>query len=66
MFTLDYIRLERSGEGRNKAQVTSGSGRSGGQDAGEVILSQQDQIKFWEVLGGDDFMSSLGFPSIPA
>ena len=48
IFTLDYIRLERSGEGRNKAQVTSGSGRSGGQDAGEVILSQQDHIKFWE------------------
>ena len=48
IFTMDYIRLERSGEGRNKAQVTSGSGRSGGQDAGEVILSQQDHIKFWE------------------
>ena len=48
IFTLDYIRLERSGEGRNKAQVTSGSGRSGGQDAGEVILSQRDDIKFWE------------------
>ena len=50
IFTLDYIRMERSGTGRNKAQVTSGSGRggSGGQDAGEVILSQQDQIKFWE------------------
>ena len=66
IFTLDYIRLERSGEGRNKAQVTSGSGRSGGQDAGEVILSQQDHIKFWEVLGGDDFMSSVVFPAIPA
>ena len=48
IFTMDYIRLERSGEGRNKAQVTSGSGISGGQDAGEVILSQQDHIKFWE------------------
>ena len=48
IFTMDYIRLERSGEGRNKAQVTSGSGRSGGQDAGEVILSQHDHIKFWE------------------
>lgn len=48
IFTMDYIRLERSGEGRNKAQVTSGSGRSGGQDAGEVTLSQQDHIKFWE------------------
>ncbi len=49
-FALDYIRLERSGTGRNKAQVTSGSG--GGQDAGEVTLSQQDQIKFWEELEG--------------
>ncbi len=49
-FTLDYIRTERSGSGRNKAQVTSGSG--GGQDAGEVSLSQQDQIKFWEELEG--------------
>ena len=48
IFTLDYIRLERSGMGRNKAQVTSGSGRSSGQDAGEVTLSQEDQIKFWE------------------
>ncbi|MDT7042357.1 hypothetical protein [Candidatus Nitronereus thalassa] len=47
-FTLDYIRLERGGSGRNKAQVTSGSG--GGQDAGEVSLSQSDQIKFWEEL----------------
>ena len=47
-FALDYIRLERGGTGRNKAQVTSGSG--GGQDAGEVTLSQQDQIKFWEEL----------------
>lgn len=26
IFTLDYIRMERSGTGRNKAQVTSGSG----------------------------------------
>ncbi len=47
-FTLDYIRLERSGMGRNKAQVTSGSGISSGQDAGEVTLSQEDHIKFWE------------------
>ncbi len=47
-FTLDYIRVERSGMGLNKAQITSGSGRTGGQDAGEVTLSQQDDIKFWE------------------
>jgi len=47
-FTIDYIRLERSGTGRNKAQVTSGGGGGGGgQDAGEVTLSQNDQIKFW-------------------
>lgn len=46
-FTLDYIRLERGGSGRNKAQVTSG-----GQEAGEVSLSQQDSIKFWEELDG--------------
>ena len=38
IFTMDYIRLERSGEGRNKAQVTSGSGKSGGQDAGRSDL----------------------------
>ena len=30
IFTMDYIRLERSGEGRNKAQVTSGSGEAVG------------------------------------
>ncbi len=47
-FTLDYIRLERSGMGRNKAQITSGSGRNSGQDAGEVTLSQEDHINFWE------------------
>lgn len=48
-FSIDYIRLVRGGTGRNKAQVTSGSG-GGGQDAGEVTLDQQDQIKFWEEL----------------
>ncbi len=50
IFTIDYIRLVRGGTGRNKAQVTSGSG--GGQDAGEVTLEQQDSIKFWEELEG--------------
>ena len=52
IFTIDYIRLVRSGTGRNKAQVTSGSGSGGGQDAGEVTLDQQDSIKFWEELEG--------------
>ena len=46
-FVLDYIRLERSGTGRNKANVSSG-----GQDAGEVTLSQKDEIKFWEEIEG--------------
>lgn len=46
-FTIDYIRLERSGTGLNKAQVTSGGGGGSGQDAGEVTLSQNDQVKFW-------------------
>jgi len=49
-FTIDYIRLIRGGSGRNKANVTSGSG--GGQEAGEVTLDQQDSIKFWEELEG--------------
>ena len=48
-FTIEYIRLVRGGTGRNKAQFNSGtSGAS--QDAGEVTLSQKDDIKFWEEL----------------
>ena len=47
-FTIDYIRLVRSGTGRNKANITSSAG--GGQEAGEVTLDQQDSIKFWEEL----------------
>lgn len=54
VFHLDYIRLERGGSGRNKAQITSGSGGSGPQgttslhDAGEITVNQKVQIKFWE------------------
>ena len=56
VFHLDYIRLVRGGSGRNKAQITSGSGGSGpqggttSQDAGEIIVNQEVQIKFWEEL----------------
>ncbi|RMH33606.1 MAG: hypothetical protein D6690_11700 [Nitrospirae bacterium] len=51
-FTLDYIRLVRSGEGRNKAQITSGSGSVGSpsRDTGEITLNQSDEVKFWEEL----------------
>ena len=56
VFHIDYIRLERGGSGRNKAQITSGSGGSGPQggtsshDAGEITINQKVQIKFWEEL----------------
>lgn len=52
-FTLDYIRLVRSGEGRNKAQITSGSGsitETRARDAGEITLNQSDEVKFWDEL----------------
>lgn len=56
VFHLDYIRLVRGGSGRNKAQITSGSGGGGPQggsfssEAGEITLNQEVQIKFWEEL----------------
>ena len=51
VFNLDYIRLIRGGTGQNKAQVTSGSGGGGAsQDAGEITVNQQDEIKFWQEL----------------
>ena len=52
---IDYIRLVRGGVGKNKAQMSSGSGSSGGgggQDGGEITVKQQDEIKFWEELEG--------------
>lgn len=55
-FTLDYIRLVRGGSSRNRAQITSGSGGSGphgasaAQDAGEITVNQEVEIKFWEEL----------------
>ena len=47
-FSIDYIRLVRSGRGRSQAQVTAGA--NGGGEAGSVALEQEDDIKFWEEL----------------
>ncbi|MFZ1744506.1 MAG: secretin N-terminal domain-containing protein [Nitrospirales bacterium] len=50
---IDYIRLVRGGAGQNRAQLnsgSSGSGSGGTQDAGQITVNQQDEIKFWEEL----------------
>jgi MSHA biogenesis protein MshL len=51
---VDYIRLIRSGTGKNRAQLSSGSsGRTGGsasQEIGRITGNQEDEIKFWEEL----------------
>jgi MSHA biogenesis protein MshL len=53
MLNIDYIRLVRGGTGQNRAQMNSGSGGGSGsssQDTGQITVSQQDEIKFWEEL----------------
>ncbi len=51
---VDYIRLVRSGTGKNRAQLISGSGAGTGgsasQDTGQITVNQEDEIKFWEEL----------------
>jgi MSHA type pilus biogenesis protein MshL len=50
---IDYIRLVRGGAGQNRALLNSGSSTSGSggtQDAGQITVNQQDEIKFWEEL----------------
>jgi len=51
-FTIDYIRLVRSGIGRSVAKSTSGSssGSSSGSGGGTVQVGQEDSVKFWEEL----------------
>ncbi len=52
-FSIDYIRLIRGGTGENSAQLnsgSSGSGSGGSQNAGQITVNQQDEIKFWEEL----------------
>ena len=57
-FTVDYLRLIRSGRGLSTATVSSassgenessGSG-GGGEDAGSVSIGQEDEIQFWAEL----------------
>lgn len=64
VFTLDYIRLVRSGSGSSRAQVNSGvdggsggsSGSSGGgssnTQAGAMTIEQTDKVDFWDEIEG--------------
>lgn len=48
---VDYIRLVRGGAGQNRAQMNSGSSNGGGSsETGQIEVSQQDEIKFWQEL----------------
>jgi MSHA type pilus biogenesis protein MshL len=64
-FTVDYVRLTRTGNGSTTANVSSGSGSSGssggsgaggaagaagGGDSTSVSISKTDSIKFWDEL----------------
>jgi len=53
-FTIDYIRLVRSGSGSSQAQVSSGSesGDSGESEntAGTMTIQQTDKVDFWQEL----------------
>ena len=56
-FTINYIRLTRSGSGASEAQVSSGgsSGGDGGEggggsdsQAGTISIQQENSVKFWD------------------
>ncbi len=54
-FTIDYIRLVRSGSGSSQAQVSSSAGgedSGGGSDstAGTMTIQQSDKVDFWTEL----------------
>ncbi len=54
-FTIDYIRLVRSGSGSSQAQVSSGSsedssGGDSGSTAGAMLIEQTDKVDFWDEL----------------
>lgn len=61
-FTVNYIRLVRSGAGSAEAKVSSGSssggdgdsgggeGGGGGGDAGAITITQEDTVEFWDEL----------------
>ncbi len=54
VFTVDYIRLIRSGSGNSQAKVSSGSSDESGGDedntAGEIKIEQEDKVDFWDEL----------------
>ena len=51
IFSIDYIRLVRSGSGSSQAQVSSGSSsEGGGEAAGAMKIEQSDKVDFWEEL----------------
>ena len=53
-FTINYIRLVRSGETNSVAKINSGSSESsdsGGESkAGEISVKQSDSVEFWDEL----------------
>jgi len=50
VFTVDYIRVVRSGAGTSQAQVTSGSEEGDSSAAGGVEIKQSDSVEFWKEL----------------
>jgi len=56
-FSIDYIRLKRSGKGSSQATVSSGTSSSSGESAGSIHLGEEDEISFWEEFG--DQLESL-------
>ena len=56
LFSINYIRLTRSGSGSSQAQVSSGSGSSSegdsgggsGSQAGTISIEQENSVKFWD------------------
>jgi len=60
-FSVDYLRLSRTGTGTSTAKVSSGgstggeigggdSGGGGNSDAGTIIIGHEDEIDFWKEL----------------
>lgn len=55
IFTIDYIRLTRSGSSSSQAQINSslsegGSDSEGGGDSGFITVEQKDTVEFWKEL----------------
>jgi len=74
-FTVDYVRLTRSGNGSTSANISSSSGAAGGSSGGtggggaggsggdstSVSITKSDSIKFWDEL--DEQLKSLLSPN---